>query len=84
MKDRRDYCRVLTSYATLINENDDLGRLKALAIEMKNHLVFVGVDRCGEVLEQEGWELFKSVVLPVVKENIHFVEYLQSIVCPVC
>lgn len=49
MKDRRDYCRVLTSYATLINENDDLGRLKALTIEMKNHLVFVGVDRCGEV-----------------------------------
>lgn len=49
MKDRRDYCRVLTSYATLINENDDLGRLKALAIEMKSHLVFVGVDRCCEV-----------------------------------
>ena len=43
VKDRRDYCRVLTSYATLINENDDLARLKALALDMKSHMVFVGI-----------------------------------------
>ena len=40
--DRQEFSRLLSSYASLINENNDLPRLKALAVDLKDRFVCVG------------------------------------------
>ena len=46
--DRQEFSRLLSSYASLINENNDLPRLKALAVDLKARFVCVGLERGDE------------------------------------
>ena len=43
--DLNEYSRLLTSYAQLINENDDVKRLKMLATDLKGSNVLVGSEK---------------------------------------
>ena len=43
--DLNEYSRLLTSYAQLINENDDVKRLKILATDLKESSVLVGPEK---------------------------------------
>ena len=47
--DRQEFSRLLSSYASLINENNDLPRLKALAVDLKDRFVCVGLEGNGAV-----------------------------------
>lgn len=73
-RDGREFARLLTAYAHLINDNNDVKRLKAVVNELKGK----------EVLGRKGEDYIQNVIAPVVKSNSSFADFLMSVLWHVC
>ena len=79
-----EYSRNLTSYSHMINDNNDLQRLKYLINDLKDKEVLVDVMIDDNDQGRKGNDLIREVIGPIVKNNTQFTDYLMTVVYSVC